>query len=128
MTSTSRSIFATASLLASLSACVAGVRGAYGVGYYDTQRCYWTWVDDPYGGYDQLYCYNGSYGGYYPYLQGGVNVRRYPGWYSGRRTIVAPPSVGFVRPPGVTIVPTPSGPRVPMAVPVQPVPQAVPVR
>ena len=116
------------SLLFGLASCVARVSGAYGLGYFDTQRCYWTWIDDPYGGYQQLYCYNGSYGGYYPYLQSGLNVRRYPGWYTGTRTIVAPPSVGIVRPPGVTIVAPPAGPRVPMAVPVQPVPQAVPTR
>lgn len=108
------------SLLFGLASCVARVSGAYGLGYFDTQRCYWTWVDDTFGGFEQLHCWNPSYGGYYPYVQGGVNVRRYPGWYTGQRVVVAPPPVTVVRPPGVTIVPAPRAPRVPFAVPAPP--------
>lgn len=102
-------LFGSLLIAAALPSCMA----SYGLGYYDTQRCYWTWVNDPYGGYEQLYCWNGGYNTYYPYVQRGVNVRRYPGWYTGGRTVIAPPAVGIVRPPGVTIV-------APPAVPVRP--------
>lgn len=93
-----------------MAAALPSCMGTVGTGYYDTQRCYWTWVNDTYGGYEQLYCWNGGYNTYYPYVQRGVNVRRYPGWYTGGRTVVAPPAVGIVRPPGVNIVPPPAMP------------------
>lgn len=111
-----------AGLVAALLGCVAAVRGAYGP--YDTSQCYWTWVDDGYGGYEQLHCWNPNLSGYYQYSYGGNYVRRYPSWYSGHRVVVAPPRVGIVRPRGVVVVPPPMAR--PGGMHGGPMPQAVP--
>lgn len=114
-----------AGVLTGLLACLAAVHEAYGP--YDTNQCYWTWVEDGYGGYEQLRCWNPTLSGYYHYSQGGSFVRRYPSWYRGQRVMVAPPSVGLIQPRGVVVVPPPAGPM-PFArpSPMGPVPQAVP--
>jgi hypothetical protein len=112
------STLAPVALALALAGCVATVRGPY-----DTNQCYWTWVDDPHGGYEQLHCWNTSVGGYVGYLHGESYVRRYPGWYSGPRTVVVPPPVGIVRPRGVVVVPPPLARPAP---PARGVPFAVP--
>lgn len=98
-----------AAALAALVATVVGCLAAVG-GPYDTSQCYWTWVNDMYGGYEQLHCWNGGLGGYHPYAYGGGAVRRYPGWYRGQRVVVTPPRFNVVRPRGVVVVPPPAGP------------------
>ena len=107
--------------------CFAAVRGAYGP--YDTNQCYWNWVEDGYGGYEQLHCWAPGMGAYYQYAQGGTYVRRYPTWYSGQRVVVTPPVVGLVQPRGVVIAPPPMampGRPPPMGGPGRPPPMAMP--
>ena len=98
--------------------CVAAVRGTYGP--YDTSQCYWTWIEDGYGGYEQLRCWAPGVSSYDPFVQGGAYVRRYPTWYTGQHVAVTPPIVGLVHPRGVVVAPPPMAvpaPRPPMAVP-----------
>lgn len=84
-------------LLVVMSGCV--VRPGYGytsvgvgAGYYDTSRCRWDWVDDGYGGYQQLNCWNTQYSNWQPYIYGNAYGRMYPDWYWGARVpVVAPP-------------------------------------
>lgn len=91
------------------SGCVATVRGPAVVttGGYDTNQCYWTWVDDGYGGYEQLFCYSGPQRTYVAVVHGGGHVRRYPTWYRGQRVVTVAPRVRIVRPRGVVIRPRP---------------------
>ncbi len=96
-----------ASAIASSVGCYATAGSVSYRGSYDTSQCYWNWVGDPQGGYEQMYCYHPSYAEYRPYYYGGGWVRRYPAWYSGARVEVAPPPVRFVRPRGVEIRPAP---------------------
>lgn len=81
--------------------CGVGYRVGYvgSTGYYDTRRCDWVWVDDGYGGYNQLQCWNTQYGGFRPYVVGGAYARSYPGWYRGPRTQVVQPPPAYAMPP-----------------------------
>jgi hypothetical protein len=108
-----------AGLMVVTGGCV--VRGGYVSygGYWDTRRCYWEWVEDGYGGHEEMYCWAPSQGGFAVLVQGGAPVRRYPRGYVGPRVIVAPPPVTIVRPPPPRWR---QGPPVvgPVAVPVRP--------
>lgn len=92
----------------SQTACMNKVPGAYRTTAFNTAQCYWTWNNDIYGGYEQMYCWDPVHGGYLPYVYAGVPVRRYPQWYSGTRVVTTPPPVVLVRPPGVVVVPAPA--------------------
>lgn len=84
-----------------LVACIATVPGPY-----DTQRCYWTWVADGYGGYEQLQCWSAPVGRFHPFVHRGGPVYRYPVGYAGPRVVVSVPRVGLVpAPPGAAVAP-----------------------
>jgi hypothetical protein len=110
-----------AALIGSVSGCVVRAAGYAGYGgYWDTRRCYWEWIDDGYGGHEEMFCWVPSRAGFAVFVQGGAPVRRYPRGYVGPRVIVAPPQVTIVRPPPPPR--RPPGPPVvgPIAVPVRP--------
>lgn len=88
----------------SISGCVATVSGPYVARPYDASQCYWTYVDDGYGGYEQLHCWSPPSATYVAVVQGGHYVRRYPAWYRGRRVVVVAPRVRVVRPRGRIVV------------------------
>ena len=75
-----RLLFA-AILAATASGCAVYVRS--------NSSCYNEYVNDPYGGYYQRYCYNTGYGGYVPAVNRGHYVVYYPNHYRGPRTVVA---------------------------------------
>lgn len=91
-------------LLVALSGCAVRPRYGYGYAYapttyasvgvgagdYDTSRCRWDWIDDGFGGYQQLNCWSPQYSTWRPYYDGGAYGRMYPDWYWGARVPVAP--------------------------------------
>lgn len=86
----------------------------YSPASFDTARCQWVWVADPFGGYQQLQCWNQHHVGFRPYYQGDAYVHVYPSGYAGpRHHVVAPPPRFAPAPP-------------PFARPAPPVPMAVP--
>jgi hypothetical protein len=102
------------STLAALALAIAAlapgciVRARYSAAYWDTSQCYWNWVQDGYGGHEQLFCWAPSSGTYLAYSVNGTFVRRYPGWYTGPRVVVAAPAVRIVQPRGVVVAAPPS--------------------